>query len=1498
MDLNSLRKPELIRICEELGVDLGRVKRKPLIVKAILDTGVDQAELSECWNEIQKADEESREERERSERLQSLEREAELKRHELELESKRLDLELRKENSIREGSPVSSVGEGKSFKMKNLMQPFKIGEDVGLFLVNFERTCEKMSFTKTTWPQRLLTLLPCPAAEVVARLTKDEAEDYDRVKSSLLRKYRLSSEAFRQRFRSAEKKPSESFTEFAYNLKANLVEWLKGVDAHGSHDKVVECVCLEQFLRRLPEETRFWVQDQPDAKTVSRAAELAEEFTTRRALEEKSHPRKEKAFLSNKHEDARWSRGRFSKQSLDKKDEGDAKKGDSRQKSEDTENKADRDKKKSFEARRTVTCYNCHKPGHFAAGCRESKVVFSYVNGSEENLRLLEPYLRDLKVNGRPCRVLRDSAATMDVVHPSYVDSAKFTGDCAWIKQVVEAHSVCLPIAKVCIEGPFGELETEAAVSANLPLQYPYLFSNKSEQLLRERGQTFCEGRVQALTRAKARDLAAKLQYENETKVPTDSALLPEASSPSVGGNTDPSEPEPREESRAPAEVTTERTETVSDWEDLEGLYLSPQSGNFQKLLGVDRASLIAQQEGDPTIQNLKSRTEEGISQKNVLFQKRNGVWYRKYKDRKGVEFDQLVVPAEFRRDLICLAHGNSWSGHLGIRKTKDRLLQEYYWPGCFKEVEEFVRSCDTCQRIGKPHDKSKAPLKLVPIITEPFRRLVIDTVGPLPVTRSGYRHILTILCPATKFPEAIPLKELSSAEVVNALLSVFARVGFPAEIQSDQGSVFTSALTTTFFERCGIRLIHSSVYHPQSNSVEKWHSVMKRVLRALCYEHKTDWEACLPATMFALRSVPHEATGFSPAELVYGRSLRSPLQMLREAWEGYGEDPTVVKYVLELLDRLNRSREIAEGSMKEAQAKAKRYYDKTAKPRTFSVGDRVMLLRPSPKNKLEVQWEGPVDVIHKLSDTNYVVSTPGKRKIQKVYHSNLMKPYRQRETVMSLTVNHPEEVGLEYPEIGEYSEAYSVDQVLDKAVMTSALDPKQLEDLKALLEEFLDQFTNKPGRTDLVVHDIELTVERPLRSKPYRVSPRQREIMEREVKRMLDLGVIEPAESDFTSPLILVEVPGKEPRPCIDYRRLNLITRDQTYPIPNIEERVEMVSAAKYISTLDLVRGYWQVPLTERASRYAAFISPFGTFRPRVLSFGLKNAPYCFSGLMDRVLRGLNEFAVPYLDDIAVFSDNWDEHLAHLRVVFERLRDAGLTIKAEKCQLARGEVTYLGHVVGRGYRRPSEVKLAAIEEFPRPLTKTDIRSFLGVAGYYQHYIPNYSDIASPLTDALRKTEPQVVRWDEKKEGAFRTLQKALMSRPVLRAPDYERTFIIQCDASNRGLGVVLCQRDDSGQEHPILYVSRKLTTREEAYSASEKECACLVWAVQKLACYVAGSRFIIETDHCPLQWLQNMSPKNGRLLRWSLALQQYSFEVKYKKGKLHTNADGLSRRS
>lgn len=1399
--------------------------------------------------------------------------------------------------SAERSSPT--IRESANLKIKDLLQPFRVGEDIALFLVNFERTCEKAGFSSDVWPQKLLTLLPCEAADVIARLSKEDAEAYDKVKASLLRKYRLSAEAFRQRFRHA-KKSRESHQEFAYQIKANLEEWLKSAEVHGDHDKVVECIAMEQFYSAISEETKLYLQDKLTEVNLEKAAELAEDYETRRNLRKLSKPEngQRKDFRPNKFEGKRFPpRRNFQRDEPGASEPKNGASGELKLKADASKPPANANR--TFDARRPVVCFNCKEEGHFAHHCKKSS-VYTSMRDSDESMRLLKPYTQEMIVNGKMKRVLRDSGATMDVAHSSCVTPRDFTGECAWIRHVAGAQSACLPIAKVVIQGPFGELHTEAAVSEHLPEHFSYLFSNKSAELLKERGQSFSDEAVcMALTRSQARLLS------EETELARSELLLSEetefARSEELPGKTAAAKPAPAQETGGPivsagsaARKGSRKSAEgrVEGLEHGEGSVLAPSSESWHQLAGVDKDTFVAEQSAYLSLKTLQDNVKEGIAKKNISFSVSSDLMYRRYTDARGRVYNQVVVPEKYRRHLLDLAHGNAWAGHLGIKKTKARLAQEYYWPGCWKDVEQFVRSCDTCQRVGKSTDKWRAPMVLVPVISEPFRRLVIDIVGPLPESRSGCRYVLTALCVGTKFPEAIPLKELNSVSVVNALLSIFSRVGFPSEIQSDNGSVFTSNLTTVFLERCGIKLVHSSVHHPQSNPVERMHSVLKRILRALCSEHRRDWEACVPAALFALRSAPHESTGFSPAELVYGRDLRGPLRMLRESWEGHGEDPGVVAYVLELLERLGKTRDLVESNMKAAQVPSKTYYDRSARKRTFSVGDEVMLLRPSKKNKLEVQWEGPAKVVSKLSDTNYEVKVG---KSNKVFHSNLMKPYVQRQALVNnLTLNAPAEEISEIPSLADV-EKPAAEELLELIDKQPGLDEEQRNDLKGVVQHFEAVFSHKPGKTTLVEHDIELSSDKPIRSKPYRVSPRQKEIMDAEVKRMCELGVAVPCESDYTSPLIVVETSGKDPRPCVDYRRLNAVTVDQTYPIPNLEERVETVSKSRYISTLDLVRGYWQVPLSERASRYAAFICPLGTFRPVMLSFGLKNAPYCFSSLMDKVLYGLADFALPYLDDVAIFSDSWEEHIEHLRIVLGRLREAGLTVRAEKCHLGSAEVSYLGHVVGRGQRLPSELKVAAVVDYRRPRTKSEVRAFLGLAGYYQHYVKDYSNLASALTDSLRKTEPVNVKWDAKKEAAFQKLKQALSEGPVLRAPDFSKGFVVQCDASDRGLGAVLCQPDAENRERPVLYLSRKLSSREEAYSTSEKECLCLVWAIQKLACYISGSRFVVETDHCPLTWLNSVSSKNGRLLRWSMALQ-HNFVVRYKKGKLPTNADGLSR--
>ncbi|GFX66412.1 retrovirus-related Pol polyprotein from transposon 297 [Trichonephila clavipes] len=378
-------------------------------------------------------------------------------------------------------------------------------------------------------------------------------------------------------------------------------------------------------------------------------------------------------------------------------------------------------------------------------------------------------------------------------------------------------------------------------------------------------------------------------------------------------------------------------------------------------------------------------------------------------------------------------------------------------------------------------------------------------------------------------------------------------------------------------------------------------------------------------------------------------------------------------------------------------------------------------------------------------------------------------------------------------------------------------------------------------------------------------------------------------------SPMILVEVAGKEPRPCIDYRKLNGIIRTEYFPLPNIEERVEKVSAAKFITVLDLSKGYWQIPLSKTAQRCAAFCTSFGTYKPLRMSFGLKNAPYFFSKLMAELLNGLEDFVVPYLDDIAIFSDTWESHIKHMETVLQRIKRAKLTIKPSKCKFAQQNVKFLGHIVGQGFRTPSEIKVQAVLEFPTPRTKTQIRAFLGIAGYYQKYINLFSVIAAPLTDALKgRAKKGEIKWTTECENAFRELKGKLIDKPVLYAPNFEREFIVQTDASNAGMGAVLTQLTEQGEEHPILYLSKKFSEVALLY---DREGMCyIVFAIKRLHYYLDGNSFLVMTDHNPLVWLNRNVSSNPRLRRWALALQPYNFRIVHRSDKSHKNADSLSR--
>ena len=278
---------------------------------------------------------------------------------------------------------------------------------------------------------------------------------------------------------------------------------------------------------------------------------------------------------------------------------------------------------------------------------------------------------------------------------------------------------------------------------------------------------------------------------------------------------------------------------------------------------------------------------------------------------------------------------------------------------------------------------------------------------------------------------------------------------------------------------------------------------------------------------------------------------------------------------------------------------------------------------------------------------------------------------------------------------------------------------------------------------------------------------------------------------------------------------------------MPHINDLIDRLGKACYITTLDLAKGYWQVPLASEYRAKTAFSSPLGLFQFTVMPFGLQGAPATFQRLMGSVVSGL-DFCAAYKDDLIVQSKTWKEHLAHLEHVFVRLEQAGLTVKASKCQIGMKECVYLGHVVGNGQVRPEPSKLEAVDAFPTPKTKKQVRTFLGLSGYYHQFIQNYASLAAPLFDLTRKSLPKQVRWTDKCQEAFVKLKDCLCKAPVLNNPDFSRSFVLQTDASDQGIGAVLSQVDEADQEHPVAFYSRKFLVREERYATVEKECLAI----------------------------------------------------------------------
>jgi len=451
-----------------------------------------------------------------------------------------------------------------------------------------------------------------------------------------------------------------------------------------------------------------------------------------------------------------------------------------------------------------------------------------------------------------------------------------------------------------------------------------------------------------------------------------------------------------------------------------------------------------------------------------------------------------------------------------------------------------------------------------------------------------------------------------------------------------------------------------------------------------------------------------------------------------------------------------------------------------------------------------------------------------------------------------------------------------------------------QLNLLKELLWKFREIFSLSNtdfGKTTLVEHEIDTGDSEPIYVRPFRRSLAEEEEIKKEVQDMYEAGVIESSTSPWCFPVLRVPKKDGTKRFSIDFRKLNAVTRQDRFPLPNIDSLLDRLSGAKMFSTLDIAAAYWNVPLAEKSKEKTAFQAGNRLHQFKVMPFGLSGAPATFQRFLLNVIGDLE--LIPYLDDIIIPSFTVEEHLLKLEAVFNRIMNAQLKLKPSKCLFGQVKIDYLGYTVSNGRLLPNADKVKGITQFETPTDSKGVQTFLGMCQFYARFIKDYATLAIPLYK-LQCIAKSKFKWSAECQEAFVNIKKAFAAKISLTQPDFNRRFCIACDASDAAVGAVLYQ---DGDDPPVSFASRKLTAAEVNYSTTDKEFMALVWAVKKFRPYVYGTNFKVFTDHKPLlAMVKNKKAHNGRQARYQMDLEEYTFELCYRAGHLNVVADALSR--
>ncbi|XP_027158420.1 uncharacterized protein LOC113760043 [Coffea eugenioides] len=455
--------------------------------------------------------------------------------------------------------------------------------------------------------------------------------------------------------------------------------------------------------------------------------------------------------------------------------------------------------------------------------------------------------------------------------------------------------------------------------------------------------------------------------------------------------------------------------------------------------------------------------------------------------------------------------------------------------------------------------------------------------------------------------------------------------------------------------------------------------------------------------------------------------------------------------------------------------------------------------------------------------------------------------------------------------------------------------DQVRLEDVP-VVREFPDVFPEEL-KTLPPEREVEFKIDlmpgtAPISRTPYRMAPAELKELKIQLQDLLEKGFVKESDSPWGAPVLFVKKKDGSLRLCIDYRGLNEATIKNKYPLPLIDSLFDQLQGSVVFSKLDLRQGYYQLKIKKEDIPKTAFSTRYGHFEFAVMPFGLTNAPAAFMDLMQRIFKKyLDQFVVVFIDDILIYSKSREEHAKHLEVVLQILREHKLYAKFSKCEFWLTEISFLGHRVSEDGIAVDPAKVEAVINWKQPETPTEVRSFLGLAGYYRRFIQDFSKIAGPMTELTKKGAKFV--WTPKCESSFQELKKRLTSAPVLVLPDGGEGYAVYSDASREGLGCVLMQMGKV-----VAYASRKLKPYEQNYPTHDLELAAVIFALKKWRHYLYGVTFEVFTDHKSLKYLFSQKELNLRQRRWVEFLEDYDCSINYHPGKANVVADALSRKA